>query len=53
MVLVKQDIVSSVITHSCLFEIPRVTANRAIVIIIIIIIITSFYLCDVLMLVSI
>jgi len=48
MVLVMQDTISSVITHSCLFERPRVTANR-----VIIIIITSFYLCDVLMLVSI
>ena len=38
MVLVRQDTFSSVRTHSCLLERPRVTENRVIIILIIIIV---------------
>ena len=51
MVLVRQDTFSSVRTHSCLLQRPRVTENRVIIMIITIITTTSFYPCDVLMLV--
>lgn len=51
MVLARQDTFSSVRTHSCLLQRPRVTENRVIIMIITIITTTSFYPCDVLMLV--